>query len=207
MHYEILDAPRREILPRFAPLKGRFYLAGGTALALEIGHRDSIDFDFFSPKPVNTPELYSELESVLEGHKILKTQEEKNTLSLLVDNSIRVSFFSYPYPLIKPLIEEEHLSLASVEDIACMKLSAITGRSVEKDYVDLFFILKQISLKDLLSYSVQKHPALDTNLILKSLVYFDDVVREPIRFTSDSAVSFEDVQSYLRNTVRSYQQQ
>lgn len=202
MFYDILDTPRLNLLPTLAVLKGRFYLAGGTALALQMGHRDSIDFDFFSEHPFDTVALYGELTSLFSKHGLLKTQEEKNTLSLIIDGTIRMSFFSYPYPLLQPLVEEPYLNLASIEDIACMKLSAITGRAVEKDYVDLYFILRHISLSELLAYSVRKHPSLDTNLVLKSLVYFDDISREPIKFTTGKSVAFEDVQSALKEAVK-----
>ncbi len=204
MHYEILDEKRRNILPLFAPLKADFYLAGGTALALQLGHRDSIDFDFFSADDLNTVHLFEKITSIFHGHTLLKTQEEKNTLSIVVDDSIRLSFMSYRYALIRPTLSEEFLNIASVEDIACMKLSAITGRAVEKDYVDLHFILKGLPLKQLLEFSATKHPSLDTNVCLKSLVYFDDVVREPIRFTPGNEVSFEEVQTALRGHVKSY---
>lgn len=202
MHYDILDESRRALLPLLAVLKGRFYLAGGTALALQIGHRDSIDFDFFRGQSIDTVALFDELMQFLPGHTILKTQEEKDTLSLVVDDSIRLSFMTYAYPLLEPLVQEEYLALASIPDIACMKLSAITGRAVEKDYVDLYFILKRVPLRELLAYSTRKHPSLDTNLVLKSLVYFEDVVREPIRFTAGNSIAFEDLQKELRDAVR-----
>jgi hypothetical protein len=85
-----------------------------------------------------------------------------------------------------------------------MKFSAITGRSVEKDYVDLYFILKHISLPELLALSMEKHPTLDSTLILKSLVYFDDVQREPILFKEGHTVSFDEIQKALENTVTAY---
>ncbi len=82
-----------------------------------------------------------------------------------------------------------------------MKLSAITSRSVEKDYVDLYFILKDIPLDELLLLSERKLPTLDQTLILKALVYFDDVLREPILFKEGHGISFEDIQSFLRTIV------
>lgn len=91
-----------------------------------------------------------------------------------------------------------------IEDIGCMKLSAITNRSLEKDYVDLFFILKRIPLAQLLELSTRKHPTIDQAIILKSLVYFDDVLREPILFKEGHEVSFEDVQTFLRQMVEKY---
>ncbi len=83
-----------------------------------------------------------------------------------------------------------------------MKLSAVVSRAVEKDYVDIYFLLQNISLQTMLDQTKQKMPDLDENLILKSLVYFDDVEREKIVFKHDKQVSFETVQLFLKETVQ-----
>ena len=204
MHYDILDEKRRALLPLFACFKGRFYLAGGTALALQIGHRDSVDFDFFTGESINTEMLYLECEEVFASHAIAKTQEEKNTLGITVDD-VRISFMSFHYPLVRDLVDEPYLALASLEEIACMKCSAITGRSAMKDYIDIFFLLKQFSLAEILVLATQKFSALDQNLILKSIVYFDDVREEPIRFTSGNETLWLTVQDTLKAAVTAYE--
>ncbi len=202
MFYNILDSKRIQILPKLKNFKEDFYLAGGTALALQLGHRDSVDFDFFSEKNINTQEIFEELKESFVGFEIVKTLEDKDTLNVVIDNNIKLSFFSYKYKLLNELLEEEFLNLASVEDVACMKLSAITGRASEKDYVDLYFILKQINLKSLLEKVMQKFPNLDTNLILKSLVYFEDIEEEPILFKNKNNVSLEEIKNFLKNKIR-----
>ena len=202
MFYSILDAKRIAVLPFFQAFKERFYLAGGTSLALQIGHRDSVDFDFFTSEHIDTKKLFEELREVFVGHTIVKIQEEKNTLSVIIDDYIKVSFFTYAYKLIKDPIHEEYLTLASIEDIACMKLSAITGRASNKDYIDLYFILELLSLQDLLEFAREKHPELDRNLILKSLVYFDDITEEKILFKNNKDVSFETIKKRLRAEVK-----
>ena len=83
-----------------------------------------------------------------------------------------------------------------------MKLSAVTGRAVEKDYIDLYFILKQISLTTLLSKAKEKMPDLDYNLILKSIIYFDDVVKENIIFKHNRDVSFDEIKGFLEAEVK-----
>lgn len=201
MFYDILDQKRIEILPLFRFFKEKFYLAGGTGLALQLGHRDSVDFDFFTEDHFDTFKLYTEILEIFNGKKILKTLEEKDSLNIIIDDVIKLSILRYPYPLLKPAIDEEYLRIASVEDIGCMKLSVITNRSMEKDYIDLYFILKKISLRDLLSQMQGKMPDLDQNFVLKSLVYFDDVSPEEILFKNNSAVQFFDVKDFLKKQV------
>ncbi len=204
MFCDILDENRKSILPLLKNLKSDFYLAGGTALALQLGHRDSIDFDFFTENDLDTGVLLEKLQDIFKEYPIKKIQEEKNTLTIIVDDDIKLSFFTYKYPLVKPLIEEEFLRLASVEDIASMKLSAIVSRATEKDYVDLYFILQEYELADLLKLADQKFPSLDEALILKSLTYFDDVVEEEIVFKHQQRVSFVEVKTFLKTEVQKY---
>lgn len=202
MFYNILDKKRLELLPLFKNFKKDFYLGGGTALALQIGHRDSIDFDFFKEEEIATQKLFDNLEEFFTGHHLLKVQEERSTLGLIIDDSVKLSFFSYRYQLVKELIDEENLKLASMEDIGCMKLSAIIGRASNKDYIDLYYILQSVALEDLLEKAAKKFPDLDRNLILKSLVYFEDIGLEPIMFKNNHRVDFEKVEKFLEKKVK-----
>lgn len=205
IHWNILDDNRKKILPLCKDFsKDGFYLAGGTGLALQIGHRDSVDFDFFRSGDYDTHFLAEKIESIFKEHKVLITQEEKNTLSCLVDGSVQFSFFGYDHKILNPFIQTDYFSIASIEDIGCMKLAAIVSRSREKDYVDLCFILKDMSLKDLLQFCAQKYPTLDAGLILKSLIYFDDIKDEPILFKEGNDIPFESVKNYLRKIVEDY---
>jgi len=205
MFYNILDQKRLGALPRLKIFKKDFYIAGGTSLALQIGHRDSIDFDFFSPKDLGIVKLFDELTEAFLGLKVLKIQEEKNTLTVLVDSTIKLSFFTYQYKLLNELIDEENLKLASIEDIGCMKLSAITSRATNKDYIDIYYILQNIPLENLLKKTSEKFPHLDKNLILKSLVYFDDIDIEPIIFKNNNHVDFKEVKNFLEKEVTKIQ--
>jgi len=202
MFYNILDKKRLDVLPLFKNFKNNFYLAGGTSLALQIGHRDSIDFDFFTEEDINTKELFERLRKIFEGHKLLNIQEESNTLTLLIDGSVKISFFTHKYKLIDKTISDKNLTYASIGDIGCMKLSTITGRASNKDYVDLYFILKFFSLSNLLDKARRKYPQLDRNLILKSLVYFEDIMQEKIMFKNYNGIAFEDVKKRLKSEVK-----
>ena len=204
VYWDILDQKRSEILPFLFDFKNDFYLAGGTALALQLGHRDSIDFDFFSKNSFSTEEFFHKVEIIFLNHQVVKIQEAKDTLTLMVDSKIKFSFFGYQYKLMKPLINENFFKMASIEDIACMKMSAIISRSVFKDYVDLYFIFQHFELAMLLNLANKKFPTIDSNLVLKSLVYFEDIEKEPIIFKHNQEVSFELIKKYLLKTVKKY---
>src|SRR3989344_873962 len=124
MHTVILDAKRKNLLPLLAAFKEDFYLAGGTALALQIGHRLSVDFDFFTEVPFDPNELFAKIEKIFVSHKVRQVQNEKNTLSVFVDG-IKISFFYTPYALLADTIDDSYLRLASIRDIGCFKLGAI----------------------------------------------------------------------------------
>ena len=204
LYFDILDQKRINLLPLLIPFKDNFYLAGGTALALLLGHRDSMDFDFFSSGPFSTADLFKKVEQVFADHQVIRTQDAKDTLTIIIDDGLKISFFAYPYKLVRPLISEVHFKIASIEDIACMKLAAIISRSVIKDYIDLYFILHNISLEKLLNFTKEKFFTIDTILVLKSLVFFEDIQEEPVLFRQNKAVSFKLVKEYLAETVKKY---
>ena len=200
MHYEVLDSKRQALLPALEAFKDTFYLAGGTALALQIGHRVSIDFDFFTPDQFDTRTLFDQVRAVF--GEVPRTQEADHTLAVVVESDVRVSFMGYAYPLVEPIVKTEHLRLASIADIGTMKLNAIVSRAELKDYVDLFFILKHIPLTNLLVHLANKIPTLDQNLALKALVSFDDLTQDPIDFISGHTVSAVELQTAIKAAVK-----
>ncbi len=206
IHWNILDNKRKAILPLFKTFSDEgFYLAGGTGLALLMGHRDSIDFDFFKKENYDTQQLINKLESVFEGHQLTITQQEKNTVSCVVDATIQLSFFSYNYDQLKPLVQTEYFKIASIEDIACMKLSAITSRAVEKDYVDLYYILHKNSLEELLNYCSTKFRSINEIVVLKSLNFWEDLDKqEPIKFKEGHKVTLKQMQKYIKDQLDNY---
>ena len=201
MFYNILDKKRLKILPLLKNFKKDFYLAGGTGLALQLGHRDSIDFDFFSKNNIDTQKLFLQIKKIFKGYKILKIQEERNTLTVFIDENIKLSFFTYNYRLIKKTIDEPYFNIASIIDIADMKLSAIVSRANNKDYIDLYFIFKEVSLKNILKDLNKKFPELDVNLVLKSLVYFKDLKMEPIKFKNNKNIDLKTIKDFFEKQI------
>lgn len=166
-----------ELLDSFCrhPKLSDFFLVGGTALALQLGHRISIDLDFFSVKPLKTNELIGVLEEEYQAEIFQLTD---NTIVGKV-NDVKIDFIAHQYPLLKELKMENHIRLSSLEDIAAMKLNAIKNRGSKKDFVDLYFLLKQFSLTEMLSLVNKKYSNNVDVLTLKSLVYFDDAELQP----------------------------
>lgn len=199
----ILDKNRQRLLPKLAPFKDRFYLAGGTALALQIGHRKSIDFDFFTEKKFNETRLKLELLDIFKNEKVVMIQEAWQTIEIMV-NGVKLSFFYLPYPLLEKTLNDKNLRLASIVDIGCMKLNTIISRSVNKDFVDLYYIFKQVSLSQLLQKAKEKMPELNENLVLKSLVYFDELEIDPLEYLPGKAVDIEEVKKIISKIVFGY---
>lgn len=149
-----------------------FYLAGGTALALRFGHRLSIDLDFFSSEPFSSEDLEAFFLSLNSEVKIIN--KTKGSLCLLM-NSLKVELFHYPSKMLKPHDSIEHYGLlASVEDNAAMKLSALTNRGTKKDFVDTAELLNHFTLNELLDLYRTKYPQSNPLMLLNSLTYFHD---------------------------------
>ena len=157
----------------------RFYLAGGTALVLQMGHRRSIDLVFFS----ETDEIHSHTrQELIQGLSIKHAQVIENSdgnLLLLVDG-FHVGFFSYAYPLLEPARTVENIQIASLLDIGLMKLDAIIGRGSRKDFYDVYLLSQRIPLVELLSAGARKYPQIrDFQLMaLEGLLQFDNADRD-----------------------------
>lgn len=149
------------------------YLAGGSALALHLGHRYSHDFDFFSRYHLNTQNLVKELS---QRGKFEKEMVSSDTI-LGVFRGIKFSFFYLEYPLIKKTKSFLNIALADSADIGAMKIAAIVDRGTKRDFVDLYFLVqKKYSLEQILAFYEQKYQKLSENVysILKGLSYFED---------------------------------
>jgi len=172
LHYQTIDLPTLELLkslqqiPNFSNLR----LAGGTALALQLGHRKSIDLDLFGA--INIDELSLSKSLAGFGNPTLLNKSENIYIYLL--NGIKVDIVNYHYPWLEKEILLDKISLAGKIDIAAMKLAAITGRGTKKDFIDIYFLLQHFSLAEMLDFYRRKYSDGSEFLVLKSLSYFDD---------------------------------
>ncbi|MCH8518063.1 MAG: nucleotidyl transferase AbiEii/AbiGii toxin family protein [Cyclobacteriaceae bacterium] len=151
------------------------YLVGGTALALQYGHRISVDLDFFGSIKIESSDLIEQLK--LMGNLILIKDSPK--IKVFSINQIKVDFVDYSFPWLERPIINEGIRLASSKDIAAMKIAAITGRGHKKDFIDLYLLLNHYSLKEMLNFYLNKYQHGSEFLALKSLTYFEDADIQP----------------------------
>lgn len=198
---EVLDKDRLEILDKLIEIKKMwFILWWWTWLALVFWHRESIDFDFFIDSDIDTDSLFKKCLNLFNEYEVIKTYEEKNTLYILV-NWVKISFFTYNYPTISNIIEHKYFNIFSIEDIWAMKLWAIQNRATDKDYVDLYYIIKYIWLNNLIDNFFKKFWNIVTkSYLLKSLVYFDDIIEEKL-ILKDKNIDFDNIKNYLKKEV------
>lgn len=174
----------------------KFYLAGGTALSLQLGHRQSIDLDFFS----ETEDIPTIRQVLIQSLDLLETQITDTSWGnlVLLANGVRVGFYGYGYALINPLVAYEKIKLASVEDIALMKMDALLSRASRKDFYDLYFICKNIPLNQLFSKVHRKYPSIrDFEVqVTKRLVYFETAELDTDLILL-STISWQEVKDYF----------
>lgn len=157
----------------------KYYLAGGTALALQIGHRKSVDLDYFISNPIDTQQLRGQLEDIFLSKTVQVTFEQKNTLWCLIDG-VKVSFISRKDALLQPVAFDDRFRLASMADITVMKLSAICSREEYKDYFDLACIARQTDVRNWLSYWDTIYPNVDPTSWLVALAAAHSIQTIPL---------------------------
>ncbi len=153
-------------------IREKFALAGRTSLALQIGHRTSIDLDLFSPHSF-TP---SEIENLLFGYFAFNYEAMGRSERMLFCNlnKVKCDFVYEPFPLIQPFIEIENVKLYSVADIAAMKMHAICGRGKKKDFYDLYALRQLYSWDQLLKWFKLKYGESQLFFLWKGITYFSD---------------------------------
>lgn len=183
LHPEVIPPAQQEALRRVAPATSRrgFYLGGGTAIAIHLGHRRSRDFDWFSPSALGDP-LTLAAEFRQDGVALDVTEVGRGTVHGSV-SGVRMTFLEYPYEHLAPPVPWPAFGchIASLDDLATMKLAAIAGRGSRRDFVDLFALGKAFKpLPEMLRDYHRRYRVSDVAHLLYALAYFDDAEQEPM---------------------------
>ena len=176
-------------------------LVGGTALALQYGHRSSVDLDFFGSFDKEEDLLYSVLRPYADVRKI----SDKPNIKIFFMDDVKVDLVNYSiYPWIDAAVEEDGVRLASPKDIAAMKINAIEGRGSKKDFIDVYFLLQHYSLNEIMDFYSMKYPNYSLYRALMSLTYFADADPKEMP-TMFEKVSWEDIKTYIKQQVVAYE--
>ena len=207
MFLSILSRKQIKLLEQLGFLKNYgFYLAGGTALAIQVGHCTSLDFDFYTKKNFDSRKLQHLLEEKFK--KTILLQKDEDTLIVKI-NDVAVSFFKYTYPLIFPLVKQEKFPpIAPKEDIAAMKIIAISDRGAKRDFIDIYFLLQEFSFKKIFSFVKKKYPNFNIYVALRGLTYFVDADKKQTRrLYLFYNVSWGKIKEFLIDEVKKYQKE
>ena len=153
------------------PILGEMRLVGGTALALQYGHRRSVDLGFFGHTTEDIDELTETIREVIGHVQLLSATKRIKVYSI---HNVKVDIVNYDYPWIDDTVVEGYLRLASPKDIAAMKVNAIIGRGTKKDFIDIYYLLQHFSFEELLKLYLKKYPDGSEYRALLSMSYFAD---------------------------------
>ena len=194
---ETVEANTLELLIRLQSESylSNFFLVGGTALSLQIGHRKSIDLDFFTIVDFESSFLINQL---LEKYNLIVRNQTAQSLVGVIDG-IKVDFIRFHYPFSRPVVEIEGVRMLSVEDIAPMKLDA--GRGKKKDFYDLYFLLQKFNLREILNLYSEKFKHQTNFHVIKSLSYFEDAEPEPDPIVFEKDLSWEKVKKTILSAL------
>ncbi|MBR7087253.1 MAG: nucleotidyl transferase AbiEii/AbiGii toxin family protein [Prevotella sp.] len=174
MHREILNIRQTELLPLVAQFRREYYLVGGTAIALYLGHRRSIDFDLFKFSAINHKRNLEKISKTPFRHLVTRRVSEQ--MNLIV-NDVKITFFQYPFPIEPTVKFEGYFRLPSLIQLAAMKAYALGRRSKWKDYVDLYFLLRDhFTIADISDEAARLYGELYSEKMFRSqLCYFEDI--------------------------------
>lgn len=203
MKTDILIPKARLLFPKLSHFKDTFYLAGGTGLALQIGHRVSVDFDLFSESSIKKT-LFKKIEAVFAGETREVLVNNSSELTMVI-GGVKFTFLHYPFPVILPFEVSGPIQTLSVQEILASKAYTIGRRGELKDYIDLYVGLNggHSSLREIIALATKKFGgAFNDRLFLEQLVYLDDIDEVGITMTSGQSPSRMELAEYFRTVIR-----
>ncbi len=202
MHPEALTSKAKKLIDKLAQLNN-LYLAGGTGLALQLGHRKSIDFDFFTPDKING--VLDQLNDLFNKGKIQIIVNQADQLTALI-NDVKVSFIEYPFPVFDKYTSWNRLNIIDQEIIAAMKAYTIGRRATFKDYVDIYYLINSdiISLKQIIENTNRIYGSVfNDRLFLEQLVYLEDIDEQKIKFIKDP-VTKKEIKAFFEKQIKDF---
>lgn len=201
LSYKTVESHTLELLKSLMaePLFASLRLVGGTSLALQYGHRSSVDLDFFGEITADDEDI----KGVLRKFGSLLVLKESKNIKVYQLDGIKIDIVNYSYAWIDDAIVEDGIVLASPQDIAAMKINAIEGRGTKKDFIDIYFLLQHYTLKEILEFYKEKYPEYSIFRALMSLTYFEDAETQimPRMFID---VSWNDIKESVCKVVDEY---
>ena len=197
MHLEILNEKQLELLPLMATFRREYYLVGGTAIALQIGHRRSVDFDLFKFAAINHKKNLDRIKQSGFPYSVTRRVEEQ--MNLLVNN-VKITFFQYPFPVTATKNVETYFRMPSLLQLSAMKAYALGRRSKWKDYVDMFFLLKDhFSISEVTICANNLFGELFSEKMFRAqMCYFEDIdYSEDVDYMIAHAPSDKEVKDFL----------
>jgi len=197
MHDEVLNPAQLGLLPLLSQFRREYYLVGGTAIALHIGHRRSVDFDMFKATTINHKKNLDRIVAAGVGYQITRRVEEQ--MNLIV-NGVKLTFFQYPFPIIPEDRFKNVFRMPSLVSLAAMKAYALGRRSKWKDYVDLYFLLtRYFSLPEVVAKSMELFGELFSEKLFRAqLSYFADIdYTEKVEYLNDDPPSDDEIKDAL----------
>lgn len=196
-HNEILNGSQTELLPLIGEFKREYYLVGGTAIALYLGHRRSIDYDLFKFAPLNRKKNLDKIQK--SGFSTVVTWNVADQMNLVVNN-VKITFFQYPFQIKANNVFDNIIRLPDLLDLAAMKAYALGRRSKWKDYVDLYFLLKEkFSLNGISQRAVEIYGDLFSDKLFRSqLSFFEDVdYTEEVEYLIPNPPTEDEIKHFL----------
>lgn len=182
------------------PLWEGHFLVGGTALALQMGHRFSVDLDLFTHEPFDAEALLA----MLREHYEVQPLTISNSIFISVVNGVKVDIVHFKYPFANPIIHTDNVRMADIKDIAPMKLDAVTKRGSKKDFFDMYYLFEQFEPNEILAWYAAMFRHSTAFHVIRSLVYFEDaeLTENPIVF--DKSVTWEKVKKRMNEVINEH---
>lgn len=197
IHTEILTKEQEKLLPLLKDFSKDYYLVGGTAIALHIGHRKSIDFDLFTGKKVFPKIIRNKIQRKFKIDAIL--YEEEGQAHYIV-NKVKVTFYNYPFEIVPKEKIFKYIKIPDLLTLSAMKVFAISERNKWKDYVDLYYIFKKYyTVAEVLKKANKLFPEYNDKMFFEQITYFNDIdYSEKIEYLNESPDD-EKIKNFLKN--------